>query len=95
MALTAINEIMNDMKVGKCSQQLYAQFFFRIKMLKEAFGNYICIGCFTPSLYISSETFSGLRKIMMPANIEDSFLLQANQFANVSGGWGIAFSLID
>ena len=50
MALTKINEIMSEEKIGKCSQQLYAQFMYRIPLIKRLFRAHVSIGMFTPSL---------------------------------------------
>lgn len=64
VALTAVNRRMNKDKIGKCAQQLYAQFFWRIFMLKEQFLlNDVVIAMFTkPTFLTSDDSFAGLRK---------------------------------
>lgn len=36
--MTGINDIMKENKIGGCSQQLYAQFLYRILLMKKIFN---------------------------------------------------------
>lgn len=92
---TLIRDVMISEKIGGCSSELFGQFIFRILKFKKLFNNEINIGIFSKSNYITGESFKVLRKEMEKIwGIKEAFMLQANQFADVSGAWGVLFALI-
>jgi hypothetical protein len=85
--------IKNEMKtlaLDKSSEQLYAQFIFK---LVEKFDN-IDLCMFTPPLYLSGESFYNLRKIIFKKkSFEKGFLMDASNFADVKS-WGLSFTIL-
>ena len=94
IAVTKINNIMIKMKVGGCSQQLYAQFLYRINNIYRLIGYNVKVGLFTPPAFITGPTYKKLRELMILKPC-DLFIMQANQFADVKGSWGISFTVMD
>lgn len=96
VAKTKINELMLSDKIGSCSQQLYAQFMYRINKLHLLFGVDVKLGMFSPTLFISGSSFKGLRKYLSKyCSLKSGFVFQASQFADVKSNWGISFSYTD
>jgi len=92
IARTAVNQVMTENKQGRASQQLYAQFIYRIIMFKELFTNNISIGIFSPPLLLTGLLFQELRKIL-PFSFVDGMLFKASEFADVSKKWGVSFTI--
>ena len=94
VALTKMNQIMKDNKIGACSQQLYAQFLYRILQLKEQYGNEVTICLFAPTLYMTGGSFKKFREVFYRSFTGiDGFLFQASHFADVASEWGISFTI--
>lgn len=91
---TLIQSQMNQNKIGAASQNLYTQFIYRIDCLQKIFGTEIRLGIFCPPAYITGKNAKTLRN-KLGLWFTDGFLLQANQFADVSEGWGISFELLE
>lgn len=95
VAKTITNEtILND-GIGACSQNLYAQFLYRIDMIKRRFNLTKCyIALFSPTLYLSGNSWKNFRKVFLnDFKFIDAFTFKASYFADVADNWGIAFSL--
>ena len=94
MALTKINKIMNRVKIGKCSQQLYAQFIYRCMMITDLFGVEFNLGLYSTFAVKDSPTFSGLRGALVEREIKNyaSMMFCAADFADCSDQWGVLFS---
>lgn len=94
IAKTKINNLMLKEKIGASAQQLYIQFLYRIVKIRELFSSKVEIGLFAPPAFISGGSFKGFRKYMEnKLGVSTGFLLQGNQFADVSGSWGISFTV--
>lgn len=92
IALTKINEKMKANEIGASSQQLYAQFLYRIALLNDLFDKQFNMGIFSPSLYMSGQSFEKLREYLDSSLTRvDGMLFQASEFADVSATWGISF----
>lgn len=95
IAMTKINSKMLDDEIGASAQQLYAQFIYRILLIKRMFKAEIAIGMFSPPAYISGSSFKKLRdNICNDIAVTDGFIIQASQFADVSASWGITFTYL-
>lgn len=93
IADTKVNNIMKKDNIGACSQQLYAQFIYRINKIIKLFNADIVLGLFAPPAYIAGPTYKKFRcKIILKPC--ETFLLQGSQFADVKDSWGICFSLL-
>jgi len=95
IAKTIINERMKNNGMGASSQQLYAQFIYRIMMLKEQYGLtnvYICM--FTPTLYLSGGSYKNFRgKFLNEFEYVRGCTFQASHFSDVASNWGIGFTI--
>lgn len=95
VAKTMINEQMLKDKVGASAQNLYAQFIYRIMMIKRKYNLTNChIAMFTPTLYLSGSSWKGFRKeFFKDFAYTDGCTFRASHFADVADNWGIAFSI--
>ena len=95
IAKTMVNQMMLNDKIGASAQNLYAQFIYRIMMIKRKYNLTNChIGMFTPTLYISGGSWKGFRKeFFNDFSFLDGCTFKASHFADVADNWGIAFSI--
>lgn len=94
-AFTMINEQMKQDKIGACSANLYAQFIYRIMMIKRKYNlTNIHIAMFTPTLYLSGNSWKDFRKALFnDFTYRNGCTFRASHFADVADSWGIAFSI--
>lgn len=94
IAETSINALMKKDKISG-SAQLYTQFLYKIIKLKEIYNlNNIIIAIYTNPAFLTAESFKGFRKSLFnDFEYTAGMLFQASHFADVSGTWGIMFSL--
>ncbi|MFW6219754.1 MAG: hypothetical protein ACOC33_02855 [bacterium] len=82
----------NEMKKnnwGGSSQQLYAQFIYRIFNVKNSH-----IALFSPSIYKTGSSFKKFReKFYTKFEYGDGMLFNANHFSDTASSWGIDFSI--
>lgn len=92
---TYINKVMKNNKVGASSQQLYAQFLYRIMLIKREFNlSNVNIALFSPSLYLSGPSYKGFRKeFLKEFKFENGMLFNASHFSDVKASWGINFAI--
>lgn len=95
IAETKINKKMRSDDIGACRQNLYAQFLYRILLLKSAFHlSNINICLFSPTLYLSGPSWKKFRSHFFESfKFADACTFQASNFADVEGCWGISFSV--
>jgi hypothetical protein len=91
IALTELNKMMKGDGWGAASQQLYAQFLYRLT--KVNLGNInICI--FAKSLYKSGNSYSSFRiNFYNKFSYMDGMIFCASHFDGVSTSWGVDFSI--
>jgi len=89
---TMINREMKEKSWGNSSQNLYAQFLFRIFKI-NIFNNFkICV--FSPPLFMSGSGYKKFRiEFFKKFGFEKGFLFQASNFSDVSDDWSITFSI--
>ena len=94
-AITVINQQMKDDEIGACSANLYAQFIYRIILIKKQYGLTNChIAMFTPTNYLAGKSFAKFRQTFFNNfTFDDACFFNAGHFANVATNWGIAFSI--
>lgn len=92
---TYINTIMKQDKIGACSANLYAQFLYRILMIKREFNLTNChIALFSPTLFLSGSSFKGFRTAYLNEFAFDNAVqFKASHFADCADTWGISFSI--
>lgn len=90
-----INEDMVNNKIGNGSRNLYAQFLWRIKMIKEQYNLTNChIALFSPAVFLSGNSFAKFRDTFLKEfAFNNAVQFKANHFADVADTWGISFSI--
>ena len=95
VAKTMVNNIMLSDKIGASSQNLYAQFLYRILMIKREFNLTNChIALFSPTLFLSGPSWEKFRTAYLNEfTFDNGVQFKASHFADVADNWGISFSL--
>jgi hypothetical protein len=95
IALTAVNEQMKRVKVGPASQQLYAQFMYRCARIAEGYGFALStVATFSVPTFMVSGSYKGFRDFWYRRYAyRTGMLFQASHFADVSGRWGVSFTV--
>lgn len=92
------NKISEEMKKndwGASSQNLYAQFLYKITQYQKT-NNNIKIGIFCPPLFLSGGSYKKFRKeFFKEFGFEKGFLFEACHFSDVAKNWGISFTLFN
>ncbi|MDU4939436.1 MAG: hypothetical protein E6X34_13355 [Clostridium sp.] len=92
---TKIKTMMEIDNLKSCSQQLYAQFIYRMMLIKEKYDDvvtYICM--FAPLLYLTGPRFDKFReRFLLDFNYESGFMFNASYFSDVSNQWEVSFSI--
>ena len=92
---TIISNEMVAEKLGNASNNLYAQFLYRIIMIKEQYNLtdiHICLFC--KPTYLSGSAYKKFREVFFKSfNYSDGVLFNASEFADVSDKWGIHFTI--
>ena len=95
VAKTMVNEDMLTHNIGASSQNLYAQFLYRITMIKREFNLtnvHICL--FSPTLFLTGTSWKGFRNIFLNEfAFSNAVQFKASHFADVADNWGISFSI--
>lgn len=82
-------------KLGRANRQLYAQFMYQCDKLASDYGFTLkSIGVFCKPAFMTSGSFSKFRKHWYDrfAYLQ-GFMFRASHFADVSGLWGVTFTL--
>ena len=92
---TAVNAKMVADKIGSASQNLYAQFLYRIMQLKKKYGcKNFTLAFFCNPNYLTGGAFEKFRKqFLNEFKFENGMLFNAGHFADMSANWGINFSI--
>ena len=92
---TVINSEMKSKKFGRASTNLYAQFVYRLIMIKQKYNLSNCyIAFFSPTLFLTGPSFYSFRnELFNNFAFIDGIQFKASHFADVSSSWGISFSL--
>lgn len=94
IAKTKVNKLMKEDKIGRCSENLYAQFMYRILKIKQHFKNDISIAIFAKPNYMTSETYKKFRKeFLNEFKYNYGMLFNAGYFSDTSNTWGVSFSI--
>lgn len=90
-----VNSLMLANGIGGASQNLYAQFLYRISEIKKKYKLTDChIALFCKPNYLSSTSYQKFRKMFFDEfYYVDGILFNASEFENVSDKWGISFSI--
>jgi hypothetical protein len=90
VSLTNVGLNMKNKNMGGCTDQLYAQFLYRIM---SDFNNFeICM--FSPPLYLTGLSYQKFREEFgIERRFKKGFLMDSKNFADVSS-WGLSFSIL-
>lgn len=93
--ISLIGNLMKEGGCGKCSQNLYAQFLFRIIDLKKKYNLTNCnLALFCKPNYLSTAAYKNFRKIFFKYfSFSSGILFNAGHFGDVSSAWGINFAI--
>ncbi|MBK1809516.1 hypothetical protein JHL18_02505 [Clostridium sp. YIM B02505] len=96
-SITAVQKVMQKNKLGKCSEQIYAQFIYKILMIKERYKlSNIKLAIFSPPLLLSGPSYKTFRKrFLVNFKYREGILFNASHFYDTSSDWGISFSVWD
>ena len=95
MTTSAVSLAMNEEGFGAATQQLFAQFLYQAVVFAETYGfaDYTVAFFGVPTL-MTSASFRSFREWWYRRHrFDGGFFFQASQFADVSGSWGIVFTL--
>jgi len=92
---TMINSVMKGNGMKRCSDNLYAQFLYRIMEIKKQYNlTNVHIGLFSPTLFLTGGSFSEFRKCFFDNfTFTNAVQFKASHFADVKDSWGISFSI--
>lgn len=92
---TIINAIMKKNGMKRCSDNLYAQFLYRIMMIKEQYNlTNVHIALFSPTLFLTGSSFESFRNVFFKGfTFNGGVQFKASHFADVADSWGISFSI--
>ena len=95
IAYSSINEIMKSDKIGASSQQLYAQFLYRIILCKEKYNlDNVVIATYTKPLFLSGFTYKRFRdRFLSEFKYKSGMMFKASHFDDVSEQWGVSFTI--
>lgn len=90
-----INSEMLSRKLGKPSSQLYAQFLYKVKLIKQKYNlTNMNLCAYTPPLFLTGTAYKMFRRNFFEHfTFIDGMLFRAGHFADVSSEWGISFSI--
>lgn len=88
---------MKKNKIGGCSQNLYAQFLYRILLIKQQYNlTNTHIGIFCPTLFLSGSMFDKFRNVFLNEfSFNNAIQFKASEFADCADSWAISFSFWD
>lgn len=92
---SAIYAEMVKNNMDNASKNLYAQFLYRIMILKQKYNLKNCyIGLYSPTLFLTGPSWEAFRNCFLK---EFEYIkgcqFRASHFADVSDSWGISFSI--
>lgn len=95
VAKTLINKDMLEHKIGGASQNLYAQFMYRILMIKNEFNlTNVHIALFSPTLFLTGSSWDNFREVYFKEfAFNNAVQFKASHFADCTDDWAISFSL--
>ncbi len=96
VADTNVRKAMHEDKLGKASQQLYAQFMYGTLELVQQLGfTRYTLAVFSKATFLTSQTFKPLRQYLFSKiKFQEGWLCQASDFhPALSSRWGILFSI--
>jgi hypothetical protein len=90
---TLVNNTMP--KLGRANRQLYTQFLYQCEQVASEYGfKQKSVGVFCKPTFMVSGSFKKFRDYWYRQySYKSGFMFQASHFADVSGAWGVSFTL--
>lgn len=94
LSKTVVGEIMRTKKM-KVSEQLYAQFLYRILLMKRYLNlENVYIGLYSPSLFLTGSKYDKFRQeFLKDFTFCEGSIFKGSHFADVQGNWAIDFTI--
>ena len=91
-----VKEIMKEHGMGAACNQLYAQFLYKILLIKEAYENKnISIALIASPMFLAGASYRKFReKIFANFKFEGGAIFKASHFEGLSDTWGIAIMIM-
>lgn len=95
VCFTKTRDLMNAENMGVCVSNLYAQFLYRMNLIKKTYNlTKVYIAIFCPTLYLTGESWKNFRAdFLKNFEFRKACTFKASYFADVADSWGIAFSI--
>ena len=88
---TKVYAEMSSKKIGGASQNLYAQFMYRISQLMRPSD---VMATFSKANFITGKQSNGFRgAVLEKLSFKDGMMFQASHFSDVAASWAVAFTL--
>ncbi len=94
-SMNVVSAKLRAAKTGRASRQLYAQFMYQAAEIAREYGfTARTVAVFCKPTFMTSESYRVFRSAWYSDHAYRSgFVLQASHFADVSGAWGISFTV--
>ena len=90
VAVTMVNKLMKENKMGDSAKQLYGQFIYRLSTMSGK----IHISMFSNPSYLTGDKFKKFRKeTISKYDFKGGFVMDSSHFADVKS-WGLTFSIL-
>lgn len=92
---TKVRQEMNKVGLDACVANLYAQFIYRILMLKEQYKlTNLHLALYSPTLFLTGISWKTFRKVLFSKfDYSRGIVFKASCFADVADSWGISFTI--
>ncbi len=92
---TKIHELMVNDRLSNASNNLYAQFLYKILLIVKRYHLTNCNIClYSPSLFLTGKAYKGFRHLFFSKfSFCRACQFQASHFADTANNWGISFSI--
>lgn len=90
-----MKEIMREHRMQSACDQAYAQFLYKIMLMREAYENRnISIAVICPPLFLSAQTYQNFReRFLREFKFEYGAIFSANEFQGLSDRWAISVQI--
>lgn len=87
--------IMQEYKMQSACDQAYAQFMYKIMLMKKAYENKnISIAIICPPLFLSAQTYENFRaEFLREFKFEGGAIFKASEFEGLSSNWAISIQI--
>ena len=91
-----IKNVMREHAMGSACNQLYAQFLYKILLMKDAYKNKnISIALIASPMFLSGSSYSKFReRLFSNFKFEGGAIFKASKFPGLSDTWGIAIMIM-